>query len=284
MPLMTGPICNYVGGPLALVPLPEGTPPLSLAARLDVCLQLAEGVAYLHSRHVLHRDLKPDNVLYQLVPGSGKVQIKLCDFGSVSLDQGGGVFPPGRTGTPRWLAPEMFKEGTVISSYPTDVFCMALVFWYILSNGDLPLGQYNDTDHPRALLEAVRPRADASWGSSAKKMLKEMWLPDTKARPTAAQVVQLLAEMKRTEQEKESSTKSAPFSLNRLRSLSNSNKKLAKVEKSATDKPGEKADKPDVASPSTTPRFLAGFFSARGSGESASPSKSQVCSVFLILG
>jgi serine/threonine protein kinase len=45
----------------------------------DVCLQLAKGMEYIHENRLIHRDLKPHNVLIQ-VNSTGRVSMKWADF------------------------------------------------------------------------------------------------------------------------------------------------------------------------------------------------------------
>jgi NIMA (never in mitosis gene a)-related kinase 1/4/5 len=67
--------------------------------------QLSLGLAYLHSKKVLHRDMKPANCFISPRP-SGEV-LKIGDFGlSVSLDGGKKT---SRVGTPSYLAPEVLQ-------------------------------------------------------------------------------------------------------------------------------------------------------------------------------
>jgi len=67
--------------------------------------RLADGLYYLHQRKVLHRDIKPDNIL--LINGEPKI----ADFGIARL-----VHPPGSPitiiGTPGYIAPELATTGT----------------------------------------------------------------------------------------------------------------------------------------------------------------------------
>merc|ERR1712176_1011532 len=62
-----------------------------LAERLDVAQQLADAIAYLHSENVLHRDLKPDNIGFDI---HGDLKVFDFDIARVcptSVDSGVGV-------------------------------------------------------------------------------------------------------------------------------------------------------------------------------------------------
>ncbi|CAK9875577.1 unnamed protein product [Sphagnum jensenii] len=76
-------------------------PPLPLLVAMNILLQIAEAMNYLHENGVMHRDLKANNVLINVVEGpdrqlsSSSVQVKLTDFGEskLKLDDSGYTTP-----------------------------------------------------------------------------------------------------------------------------------------------------------------------------------------------
>jgi serine/threonine-protein kinase/endoribonuclease IRE1 len=91
----------------------------------DILCQVARGVEHLHSRRVVHRDIKPQNVLVRLlkpgqapVAGQPNLQVVLSDFGLCkTLDDGpGSAFAPTgnhtAAGTTGWKAPELLASGS----------------------------------------------------------------------------------------------------------------------------------------------------------------------------
>jgi serine/threonine protein kinase len=100
---------------------------------IGLARQVASALVYLHEQGVVHRDLKPDNVL--LTPEG---QIKLLDFG-IAMDEAArrltwfGLSPP--IGTPDYMAPEQVKgkRGDV----RTDIYALGTML-YEMVTGDLP--------------------------------------------------------------------------------------------------------------------------------------------------
>lgn len=95
---------------------------------IRLLLDAARAVAYAHVRAVLHRDIKPDNIM---VDGQGMV--KLLDFGvakllDVEMD---GKLTVAECFTPRYAAPEQISRQAVTTA--SDVFSLAVVLFELVS-------------------------------------------------------------------------------------------------------------------------------------------------------
>jgi serine/threonine protein kinase len=106
--------------------------PYPFAATLDLFAQLCSAVAYAHEHGVIHRDLKPLNILFRRLPG-GSEQVVLSDFGlAVEADATHHTFAHG--GTLLYMAPEQFRGHALPAS---DIFALGVIF-YQLCTGHLP--------------------------------------------------------------------------------------------------------------------------------------------------
>jgi serine/threonine protein kinase len=102
--------------------------PLSLLDKVRIMTQVAEGLAYAHSKGVVHRDVKPENIM--LLPDD---TVKIMDFGisvgpnrSVTVTQTGGII-----GTPPYFAPEQLQG--LKANEQTDIFSFGDVYYELLS-------------------------------------------------------------------------------------------------------------------------------------------------------
>lgn len=104
--------------------------------------QASSGVLHLHSLKIVHRDIKPHNVLISRASTSGEVKAMISDFGlckklahgRLSFSRKSGV-----TGTEGWIAPEMLT-GSGRVTRAVDIFSLGCVFYYVLSGGRHPFG------------------------------------------------------------------------------------------------------------------------------------------------
>ena len=175
--------CAY-GGPDLLQWARNGNlTPLTRAERIELFLQTADAIAAAHSVGVLHKDLKPSNILVSERPGGGW-HIRVADFGSARLLEPerlqefgitqlgsavtqSNILDPG-AGTPLYLAPEL-----ILGQPPTahsDIYALGLILYQLLI-GDLrrPMASGWERDIADSFLEADIAAATA--GDPARRLL-----------------------------------------------------------------------------------------------------------------
>ncbi len=111
--------------------------PLEIRRAVRLGLQIAEGLEAAHLAGVIHRDIKPDNIM--VLGHRGAEDIKLMDFGIARMMDSGNTANLTRTGvimgTPAYMAPEQ-AEGAEISER-TDIYALGVVLYEMLS-GSVP--------------------------------------------------------------------------------------------------------------------------------------------------
>ena len=100
--------------------------PLALERKLDIVIELLEGLAYAHERGVIHRDIKPSNVR---VAADG--QVKIMDFGIARLQSADVTGSGAIVGTPNYMAPEQVTNGPITPA--TDLFSVGCLLYELLS-------------------------------------------------------------------------------------------------------------------------------------------------------
>ena len=106
---------------------------LSVEQRLRLFLTVCDAVRYAHSRLVVHRDLKPDNILVA-EDERGRPVVKLLDFGIAKLLEGGHAGLTRTEGpplTPAYASPEQVAGEAV--STATDVYSLGVVLYELLT-------------------------------------------------------------------------------------------------------------------------------------------------------
>jgi serine/threonine-protein kinase len=132
--------------------------PMPVRRALELAIAIAEGLAFAHAQGLVHRDVKPQNVLL-----SDEGEVKVTDFGIArSLEMDGGVTQTGTVlGTSTYISPEQAGGKGVTPA--TDVYSLGVVLWELLA-GDVPFPGDNfvtvalrHINEPPPSLVAVRP-------------------------------------------------------------------------------------------------------------------------------
>src|SRR4029079_12596647 len=123
-----GPYCyiamEYVEGVSADVMVSRDGP-FSAERATAVILQLAAALELAHASGIIHRDVKPGNILINQRDGVAK----LGDFGMAVSGRSGNQTP--RAGTPHYFAPEIWRgEPATIS---TDLYALGATYYYLLT-------------------------------------------------------------------------------------------------------------------------------------------------------
>ncbi|WP_214407868.1 serine/threonine-protein kinase, partial [Pseudonocardia lacus] len=156
---------------------------MDAAAVAALGAELADALAYVHAQGVVHRDVKPANIL---LDRDGRP--RLADFGIARLDGATKVTHTGVViGTAAYMAPEQVRGHDVTA--PADVYSLGLVLLEALTG---------EREFPGSAVEAAvarlhrPPRIPAAAGPPLAGVLRRMTAITPSARPAAAEVARLL--------------------------------------------------------------------------------------------
>jgi len=178
------------------------SPALGLEEGRNITVKLARAVAALHRAGIVHRDIKPDNVILE---GGGSV--KLIDLGVVRVP-GLEEFPPENIpGTVAYMAPEMLARAA--GNEATDIYALGVTMFRAFT-GEFPYGNLDAASPPRRSrprdLSALRPDLPA-------------WLQTTLAHAIAVDPAQRFDDMTEFAFEMEDGPTRAPSDVPRPRTL-----------------------------------------------------------------
>ena len=179
-------VMDLVEGPSLGAIVQQG--PMNFERVIKLARQLCEGLDHAHSRGMIHRDFKPDNIL---VVGDGALEVaRIADFGlALSLDTEVRLTTTGIVCTPAYAAPEQLRGQPI--DQRVDLYALGTTIYEMLSGGQLPFNGDLDTsvrsklmnDAPSVLL--VAPNVPPSLVSIIGRLLSS----DPTRRPRSAKAV-----------------------------------------------------------------------------------------------
>ena len=111
---------------------------LPMNQSLQIVAQIADALDYAHRRGIIHRDIKPGNVLLKKLsrpdtPGEQPFRAMLTDFGLVKLQEGSNMTQTGATlGTPTYMSPEQCAGEDLDGR--TDIYSLGVVLYELVTN------------------------------------------------------------------------------------------------------------------------------------------------------
>ncbi len=173
-------VMEYVEGETLHHFIQRQTRPAEMRKCVDIMLRLLAGLAVVHEQGIVHRDIKPGNVL--LGRSDDGVIPKLCDFGIAKVDSAkrGLTVSGTQMGTLHYMAPEQFQDAGSVDAR-ADIYSLGVTFFEMLT-GRLPF----DSDNEYALMRAhldVKPPSPRGYRPELHEALERIVLRTLEKRP-----------------------------------------------------------------------------------------------------
>jgi eukaryotic-like serine/threonine-protein kinase len=174
---------------------------------IEVCAQISEALGHAHRKGIVHRDVKPSNVL---LAESGQIDVRLLDFGLAQMAEFDTLTALGDVpGTLAYISPERLQG--LVATPAADVWGVGVVLWEALA-GEHPFWGGDMTETSRSIergappLETVRPDLP----EHVLRTVASALLVNPQRRPTAERLAEELRSLPKRRMKKGGSKPAAP--------------------------------------------------------------------------
>ncbi|MFS7902018.1 putative dual-specificity kinase TKL-Pl-4 family [Helianthus anomalus] len=173
------------GGTLKKYLIRNSRKKLSFKIVVQLALDLSRGLSYLHSKKIVHRDVKTENMLLDL-----NRTLKIADFGVARVEAQNPRDMTGETGTLGYMAPEVL-DGKPYNR-KCDVYSFGICLWEVYCC-DMPYADLSFAEVSSAVVrQNLRPDIPKCCPSSFANILRKCWDANPDKRPEMDEVVRLL--------------------------------------------------------------------------------------------
>ena len=163
--------------------------------RIRMCLDIARGMQYMHSRNppLAHRDLRSPNVFLVSIDPESECCAKVADFGlTVCVTERLGQGLP----TWQWMAPEAQRGEAYTEKCDSGLYSFGIVV-YEMYSAELPFLEYADMKYQILLQQIIngdlRPTLPQHTPDDIKAMVMRLWSADPNKRPSFADCVSIIS-------------------------------------------------------------------------------------------
>ncbi|XP_031092624.1 serine/threonine-protein kinase STY13 [Ipomoea triloba] len=158
---------------------------LAFKVVVQMALDLARGLSYLHSQKIVHRDVKTENMLLDKTR-----TVKIADFGVARVEASNPNDMTGETGTLGYMAPEVLNGNPY--NRKCDVYSFGICLWEIYCC-DMPYPDLSFSEVTSAVVrQNLRPEIPRCCPSSLANVMKRCWDANPDRRPEMDEVVSMI--------------------------------------------------------------------------------------------
>ncbi|XP_031476087.1 serine/threonine-protein kinase STY13-like [Nymphaea colorata] len=158
---------------------------LAFKVVIQIALDLSRGLSYLHSRKIVHRDVKTENMLLD-----SSRTLKIADFGVARVEAQNPKDMTGETGTLGYMAPEVLNGQPY--NRKCDVYSFGICLWEIYCC-EMPYPDLSFAEVSSAVVrQNLRPEVPRCCPSSLATIMKKCWDANPDKRPDMDEVVRML--------------------------------------------------------------------------------------------
>ncbi|KAJ0259769.1 Kinase superfamily with octicosapeptide/Phox/Bem1p domain-containing protein [Hirschfeldia incana] len=161
--------------------------------RLIIAMDAAFGMEYLHSKNIVHFDLKCDNLLVNLKDPARPI-CKVGDFGLSKIKRNT-LVTGGVRGTLPWMAPELLSGSSSKVSEKVDVFSFGIVLWEILTGEEPYANMHYGAIIGGIVNNTLRPTVPSYCDPEWRLLMEQCWAPDPFVRPSFPEIARRLRTM-----------------------------------------------------------------------------------------
>ncbi|KAL5577429.1 hypothetical protein UlMin_019128 [Ulmus minor] len=161
--------------------------------RLIIAMDAAFGMEYLHSKNIVHFDLKCDNLLVNLKDPLRPI-CKVGDFGLSKIKRNT-LVTGGVRGTLPWMAPELLNGSSSKVSEKVDVFSFGIVLWEILTGEEPYANMHYGAIIGGIVNNTLRPLVPSYCDPEWRLLMEQCWAPDPVGRPSFTEIARRLRVM-----------------------------------------------------------------------------------------
>lgn len=159
--------------------------------RITVLYDLAAALKYLHEANIMYRDIKPDNIGFDV-----RDDVKIFDFGLAkeydpsNEDENGLYNMTSDTGSLRYMAPEVYLDKPYNQS--VDVYSFATLMWQILKLETPYCGYTVILMEEKVYKAGVRMQCDPKWPLPIRNIIERGWDEKIRNRPDMDEIIEVL--------------------------------------------------------------------------------------------